>query len=53
MLVMYLRLGCQGESSALVGDQAFDLLHLCSQRMAVIGISSETLRADEPLATDT
>src|ERR1035437_5431674 len=35
----------------LVGDQAFDLLHLCSQRVAVIGISSEALRADEPSTT--
>src|ERR1017187_1631246 len=32
----------------LVCDQAFDLLHLCSQRVAVIGISSEALRTDEP-----
>src|ERR1019366_6067490 len=35
----------------LVGDQAFDLLHLCSQRVAVIGISSEALGADEPSTT--
>ena len=35
----------------LVGDQAFDLLHLCSQRAAVIGISIEALRAGEPSTT--
>ncbi len=35
----------------LVGDQALDLLHLCSQRVAIIGISSEALRAYEPSAT--
>ena len=35
----------------LVGDQAFDLLHLCSQGVAVIGISREALRADEPSTT--
>ncbi len=35
----------------LVGDQALDLLHLRSQGVAVIGISSEALRADEPPTT--
>ena len=35
----------------LVGDQALDLLHLCSRRVAVIGICSEALRADEPSTT--
>jgi hypothetical protein len=38
-------------SLTLVGDQAFHLLHLCSQRVAVVGISSEALRADEPSTT--
>src|ERR1022692_3763431 len=32
----------------LVGDQAFHLLHLCSQRVAVIGISSEAFGTNEP-----
>ena len=31
----------------LVGDQALDLLHLCSRRVAIIRICSEALRADE------
>ena len=35
----------------LVGDQAPDLLHLCSQRVAIIGISSEALCTDEPSTT--
>ena len=35
----------------LVADQALDLLHLCSQRVAVVGISIEALRADEPSTT--
>ena len=35
----------------LVGDQAFDLLHLCGQRVAVIEISSDALHADEPSTT--
>src|SRR5260370_41359452 len=35
----------------LGGDQACDLLHLCSQRVAVIGMSSKALRADEPPTT--
>ena len=35
----------------LVGDQALDLLHLYSQGVAVIGISREALRADEPSTT--
>ena len=34
----------------LLADQAFDLLHLCGQRVAVIGISGKALRADEPSA---
>ena len=35
----------------LVGDQACDLLHLCSQSVAIVGISREALRADEPSTT--
>ena len=34
----------------LVGGQALDLLHLRSQRVAVVGVSREALRADQPSA---
>ena len=42
--IAYIDLHC----ADLVGDQAFDLLHLCSQRVAIVGISREALGADEP-----